>query len=93
MLLSLEQAIDHQCILIVRKKNILVLGEGPTQEIDNITITTEAKYSISFSKSQWKFCLSLHYNGSNSFLFVNSKKIYQHGKTGLNGYVYDFFIA
>ena len=27
--------------------------------------------------SNRKFCLSLHYNGTNSFLFVNAAKIYQ----------------
>ena len=38
---------------------------------------TEAKYSITFSRSQRKFCLSLHYNGSNSFLLVNTTKVNQ----------------
>ena len=28
------------------KKNILVLGEGPIQGLDNATITAEAKYPI-----------------------------------------------
>ena len=30
----------------VRSKNILVLGEGRTQGLDNDTITAEAKYPI-----------------------------------------------
>ena len=30
-------------------------------------------YSISFTVANKKFCLSLHYNGDNSFLFVNGK--------------------
>ena len=33
--------------------------------------------SVNFSKSNWKFCLRLPYNGKNSFLFVNPTKIYQ----------------
>ena len=37
----------------------------------------EAPYSINFSRSNRKFCLSLHYTGSNSFLFLNATKIYQ----------------
>ena len=53
------------------------LGKGITQGLYDTTITAEAKYSISFSRSNRKFCLSLHYNGSNSFLFVNATKIYQ----------------
>ena len=34
-------------------------------------------YSIDFTESNTKFCLSLHYNGSNSYLFVNGKEIYK----------------
>ena len=45
--------------------------------IDNSTLTAEAEYSIKFPRSRRKFCLSLHYDGSNSFLFVNATKIYQ----------------
>ena len=32
-------------------------------------------YSINFTEK--KFCLSLHYNGVNSFLFVNGTEIYK----------------
>ena len=32
-------------------------------------------YSISFTKSNTKFCVSLHYNGANSDLFVNGAEI------------------
>ena len=31
-------------------------------------------YWIHFTKHNKKFCLSLHYNGANSYLFVNGKK-------------------
>ena len=58
-------------------KDLLIPGKGPTQGLDDTTLTTEAQYSINFSRSNRKFCLSLHYNGSNSFLFVNATKIYQ----------------
>ena len=58
-------------------KDILILGEGPTEGLDDTTLTAKAKYSINFSRSQRKFCLSLHYNGSNSFVFVSGTKIYQ----------------
>ena len=33
--------------------------------------------SINFSKANTKFCLSLHYNGVNSYLYVNKTKIYK----------------
>ena len=34
-------------------------------------------YSINFTKSNKIFCLSLHYNGANSYLFVNGTEIYK----------------
>ena len=32
-------------------------------------------YSINFTVTRKKFCLSLHYNGANSYLFVNGKEV------------------
>ena len=32
-------------------------------------------YSINFTVTKKKFCLSLHYNGTNSYLFVNGMEI------------------
>ena len=34
-------------------------------------------YSINFTVTKEKFCLSLHYNGANSYLFVNGTEIYK----------------
>ena len=53
-----------------KKKDILILVIGPTQGLDNTKLTAEAKYSITFSRSNKKFCLSLHYNDSNSFYLL-----------------------
>ena len=53
-----------------KKKYILILGKGPTQGLEH-TLTAEKLYSINFIKEKTKFCLSLHYNGANSYLFVN----------------------
>ena len=58
-------------------KDILILGKGPAQRLGNTTLTAEAQYLINFSRSNRKFCLSLHFNGSNRFLFVNATEIYQ----------------
>ena len=60
-----------------KNKDILILGKGPTQGLDDTTLTAEAPYSINFSRPNRKFCLSLHYNRSNSFLFVNAIEIDQ----------------
>ena len=62
--------------MIIREK-ILILGEGPTQGLDDTTLTAEAKYPMNFTQPGKRFVLSLHYNGSNSFLFVNATKVYQ----------------
>ena len=59
-----------------KKKNILVLGIGPTQGLEH-TLTAEKMYSINFTVTNKKFCLSLHYNGANSYLFVNGTEIYK----------------
>ena len=32
-------------------------------------------YSINFTVTKKKFCLSLHYNGTNSYLFLNGMEI------------------
>ena len=34
-------------------------------------------YSINFTENNKTFCLSLHYNGANSYLFVNGTEIYK----------------
>ena len=57
-----------------KKKDILVLSKGPTQELEH-TLTVEKLYSINFTKHNTKFCLSLHHNGANSYLFVNGTEI------------------
>ena len=52
-----------------RKKDILVLGKGPTQGLEH-TLTAEKMYSINFTVTKKKFCLCLHYNEANSYLMV-----------------------
>ena len=59
-----------------KKKDILVLGICPVQGLEH-TLTAEKMYSINFTLTKKKFCLSLHYNGANSYLFVNGIEIYK----------------
>ena len=64
-----------------KNKDILILGEGPTQGLDDTTLTAEAKYPINFTQPNKIFVLKLHYNGSNSFYllmlqkYISSKQI------------------
>ena len=57
-----------------KKKDILIPGKDPTEESEH-TLTAEKLYSINFTKHNKKFCLSLHYNGANSYLFVMVQKL------------------
>ena len=59
-----------------KKKDIIVLGKGPTQGLEH-TLTSEKMYSINFTLTKKKFCLSLYYNGANSYLVVNGREIYK----------------
>ena len=55
-----------------REKYFLTLGNGPTQGLEH-TLSAENIYSINFAMSGKKFCLSLHYNGANSYLLMVQK--------------------
>ena len=59
-----------------KTKENLILGKDPTQGLEH-TLTAEKMYSINFTVTRKKFCLSLHYNGANSYLFVNGTEIYK----------------
>ena len=60
-----------------RNKDILILGYRSTQGLDDTTLSAEPKYLINFTQANERFASTVHYNGSNSFLFVNATKMYQ----------------
>ena len=60
-----------------KRKDILVLGRRPTQGLGENSLTAEKMCSINFRVTKKKFCLSLHYNGANHYLFVNGTEIYK----------------
>ena len=45
-------------------KDIVILGEGPTQGLDDTTSAVEAKNFINFTQSGKRLVLSIHYNES-----------------------------
>ena len=53
------------------------MGKGPIFGINRSFGSPENRFSIYFSKEGTRFCFSLHYNGENSYLFVNRKSIFQ----------------
>ena len=64
-------------------KTVIIFGidmsslEGPADGLDDTTLNAEKEYSINVTEQQKKFCLSLHYNGVNSYLFVNDVETYK----------------
>ena len=63
-------------LILIIKKDILVLGIGPAQGLEHI-LTAEKMHSINFIVTKQKFCLSLPHNGANSYLFLNGTDIYK----------------
>ena len=57
-----------------KEKDILILGKGQTQGLEH-TVSAEKMYSINFTENNKEFCLSLNYDGGNSYLFVNGTEI------------------
>ena len=62
--------------IISREEDILILGKGPTQGLER-KLSAEKMYLINFTENNRKSCFSLHYNGANSYLFVNGRDIYK----------------
>ena len=57
-----------------KANNIYALGKDFVQGINNTSLYAEKVFSRNFTQPNKKFVLSLHYNGDNSYLFVNGKK-------------------
>ena len=48
-----------------KRKDIFILGEGPTQELDDTTLAAEEKHPINFAQS------------GKRFVFINATKVQQ----------------
>ena len=57
-----------------RANNIYVMGDGLTQGIHDTTLYVEKNYWRNFTDPGKKFVLSLHYNGDDSYLFINGRQ-------------------
>ena len=57
-----------------KANNIYVMGDLFVQRINDTTLYAEKIYSQNFTQSSKKFVLSLHYNGNDSYLFVNGRQ-------------------
>ena len=52
------------------------MGKGPAQGLE-YTLSAEKMYSINFTEHNKKFCLSWHYNGAHTYLFVSGTGVYE----------------
>ena len=57
-----------------RANNIYLMGTGLTQGINDTTIYAEKNFYRNFTDFGKQFMLSLHYNGDDSYLFVNGRQ-------------------
>ena len=57
-----------------KANNIFIMGDGFVQGINDTTLYAEKIYSQNFTAVNKKFVLSLHFNGDDSYLFVNGKQ-------------------
>ena len=57
-----------------KANHIHLMGEGLTQGINGTTIYAEKEFYRNFTDFGKKFMLSLHYNGDDSYLFVNGRQ-------------------
>ena len=57
-----------------RANNIYVMGDGLTQGNHNTTLYVEKNYYRNFTDPGKKLIISLHYNGDDSYLFVNGRQ-------------------
>ena len=56
-----------------KANNIYVTGKDYVQKINDTTIYAEKMYYRNFTDPGKNFLLSLHYNGNDSYLFVNGR--------------------
>ena len=57
-----------------RANHIYVMGDGIARVIHDTTLYAEKNFHRNFTDPGKKFVLSLHYNGNNSYLFVNGRQ-------------------
>ena len=63
--------------MLITVSSVLVLDKSFIQGINDTTIYAEKMYSPKFTVDNKRFCLSLHYNRDDSYLFVNGKEIHK----------------
>ena len=57
-----------------KANNIYVMGKDYIQKINDTTIYAEKNCYRNFTRPEKKIVLSLHFNGDDSYLFVNSRQ-------------------
>ena len=58
-----------------KTQSVSVLGHGLVRKINDTKIYAKKIHSPNFTVDNKIFCLILHYNGDNTYLFVNCKEV------------------
>ena len=68
--------VDESSLVHTNNKvnNIYVMGHLFVQGINNTTLYADKVYSQNFTQQSKKFVLNLHYNGDDSYFFINGKQ-------------------
>ena len=77
ILVKMYQFLEQAWVLLHTlriRKDLLVLGKGPTQGLEHALIAEKNVFHQFYSDKK-KICLSLHHNGADSYLFINRKEI------------------
>ena len=82
MVLDMIHTEFFHCLMLMavdsrKKKAILILGKGLTDVAEKTTLNLENKYFRSVLQRNIKNCLSFHYNGANSSVFVNGAEFHK----------------
>ena len=56
------------------KNNFLVIGEGPSDDINDSIGKAEKIFSINFTKENTKLSLGFHHSGHKSYLYVKKNR-------------------
>ena len=69
-----------------KNKDILILGEVSAQRLDGNTLKAKVNILLILHNQEKDFVLSLHYNKSNGFLFINATDTYQFKDSEIKDY-------
>ena len=75
MLPFLVLIMSRHLILIIKKTTFQYYRKDQLQVLMIALVQKKENFVFTFSKAKTKFCLILHYNGDESYLYINKTEI------------------